>query len=59
MQKLLHWPLMLVGVQVLLGGLNVVLAAPGFVQISHLLLAQLVWVSVCCAYFAMAERQSL
>jgi heme A synthase len=58
MQKLLHWPLMLVGVQVLLGGLNVVLAAPGFIQISHLLLAQLVWVSVCAAYFAMAERQA-
>jgi heme A synthase len=55
MVGLLRWPLMLVGMQVLLGVLNIVLAAPGVVQIGHLLLAQLVWVSCCAAYLAMGR----
>ncbi len=58
MVALLRWPLMLVGMQVVLGVLNIVLAAPGVVQIGHLLLAQLVWVSCCAAYLAMGRRAS-
>ena len=58
MVGLLRWPLMLVGMQVLLGVLNIVLAAPGVVQIGHLLLAQLVWVSCCAAYLAMGRGTS-
>jgi heme A synthase len=59
MVGLLRWPLMLVGMQVLLGVLNIVLAAPGVVQIGHLLLSQLLWASCCVAYLAMGrgERQ--
>jgi heme a synthase len=56
MRRLLHWPLMLVGVQVLLGATNIVLAAPGWLQIMHLLGAQLIWVSVCAAYLALGRR---
>ena len=56
MRKLLHWPLMLVGIQVLLGATNIVLAAPGWLQIVHLLGAQLVWVSVCAAYLSLSRR---
>ena len=58
MVALLRWPLMLGGMQVVLGVLNIVLAAPGVVQIGHLLLAQLVWVSCCAAYLAMGRRAS-
>jgi cytochrome c oxidase assembly protein subunit 15 len=47
---------MLVGLQVLLGGTNIVLAAPGWLQIVHLLGAQLVWVSVCAAYLSLNRR---
>lgn len=56
MRRLLHWPLMLAGVQVLLGALNVVFAAPGVLQIGHLLVAQLLWVSCCVSYLAMGRR---
>jgi cytochrome c oxidase assembly protein subunit 15 len=56
MKKLLHWPLMLVGVQVLLGVLNIVFAAPGGLQIGHLLVGQVLWVSCCVSYFAMGRR---
>ncbi len=58
MRKLLHWPLALVGVQVILGGLNVLLAAPGWVQIGHLLLAQILWVA-CCASFIALRRMAV
>lgn len=56
MRRLLHWPLMLVGLQVLLGATNIVLAAPGWLQIVHLLGAQLVWVSACASYLALGRR---
>lgn len=56
MKKLLHWPLLLVGVQVLLGVLNIALAAPGWVQIGHLLLAQLLWVACCASFMALRGR---
>lgn len=59
MRKLLHWPLMLAGVQVVLGPLNILLAAPGWMQIAHLLVAQLLWVALCAAYLALGRRQSL
>jgi heme A synthase len=55
MVALLRWPLMLVGMQVVLGVLNIVLAAPGVVQIGHLLLSQLLWASCCVAYLAMGR----
>lgn len=59
MRKLLHWPLMLAGVQVVLGPLNILLAAPGWMQIAHLLVAQLLWVALCAGYLALGRRQSL
>jgi len=34
------------GAQLLLGGVNIVLNAPGWLQLVHLLLAQLLWISV-------------
>lgn len=34
------------GAQLLLGGVNIVLNAPGWLQLLHLLLAQLLWISV-------------
>ena len=55
MVGLLRWPLMLVGIQVIFGAMNVALAAPGAVQIGHLLLAQLVWISCCTAWLAMGR----
>ncbi|MFN0105404.1 MAG: COX15/CtaA family protein [Bryobacteraceae bacterium] len=58
MRKLLLWPLMLVGVQVAAGALNIVLAAPGWMQIAHLLGAQVLWVAVCAVYLAMGRRVS-
>ena len=54
MRKLLHWPLMIVGVQVLLGALNITLAAPGWMQIVHLLVAQVLWVACCAGLMALA-----
>ena len=56
MQSLLHWPLALVGGQVVLGAVNIVLAAPGWLQIVHLLGAQVLWVAVCASYLAMGRR---
>lgn len=56
MRKLLHWPLLLTGVQVLLGGLNIALAAPAWMQIAHLLAAQLLWVALCAVFLAMERR---
>ncbi|HEU0123494.1 MAG TPA: COX15/CtaA family protein [Bryobacteraceae bacterium] len=58
MVGLLRWPLILVGVQVLLGAVNITLAAPGWMQIVHLLTAQLVWVSVCVAYLALGRSSA-
>lgn len=59
MRRLLHWPLMLVGLQVVFGALNIVLAAPGWMQILHLLGAQVLWVAVCACFLALGRRQSL
>jgi len=59
MRKLLHWPLVLVGLQVLFGATNIVLAAPGWLQIVHLLGAQLLWVSVCATYLSLARPSAL
>lgn len=56
MRLLLLWPLAMVGVQVALGAVNIVLAAPGWMQIAHLLGAQLLWVGVCAVCLAMNER---
>ena len=56
MRSLLHWPLLLVGGQVVLGAVNIVLAAPGWLQIAHLLGAQVLWVAVCASYLAMGRR---
>ncbi len=46
----------LVWAQVLAGSLNVALRAPGWLQLSHLLLAQLVWIAAVLLYFAAAEE---
>ena len=56
MQSLLNWPLALVGGQVVLGAVNIVLAAPAWLQIAHLLGAQVLWVAVCASYLAMGRR---
>lgn len=56
MRRLLHWPLMIAGVQVLLGALSIALAAPGWMQIVHLLTAQVLWVSLCAGFMAMGRR---
>lgn len=40
-----HWPVSLAGTQVLLGAANIALAAPGWMQVIHLLVAQLLWVA--------------
>ncbi len=40
------WALALVVLQTVLGVVNIMLAAPGWIQILHLLLAQLVWLAV-------------
>ena len=55
MQWLLRLPLMLVGVQVLLGFSNIALAAPGWMQIVHLLMAQVLWVSVCMVWMGLRK----
>ena len=47
---------MLVGLQVILGAANIALAAPGWMQITHLLIAQLLWVSVSAAYLALGRK---
>jgi heme a synthase len=59
MRRLLHWPLALVGVQVVLGALNVLLAAPGWLQIGHLLMAQVLWVACCASFLALRGRASV
>jgi len=41
-----------------MGLLNIVLAAPGWLQIGHLLGAQLLWVACCAAWLAMGRRVS-
>jgi len=56
MRTLLLWPLLLVAVQVAMGAFNIVLAAPGWMQIAHLLGAQVLWVSVCAGYLAIGRR---
>lgn len=56
MRKLLHWPLRLVGIQVLVGVLTIVFAAPGWLQIGHLLVGQVLWVSCCAGYVAIGRR---
>jgi heme A synthase len=56
MRKLLYWPLMIVGLQVVMGVLNIAFAAPGWLQIGHLLGAQVLWVAVCVSYLAMGRR---
>ncbi|MBI2688769.1 MAG: COX15/CtaA family protein [Acidobacteria bacterium] len=55
MRTLLRWPLLLVGLQVIIGFSNIALAAPGWMQIVHLLMAQVLWVSVYCAWLATEE----
>lgn len=49
--------LLLVGVQVMLGMLNVALAAPGWMQIVHLLVSQGVWLAVSLSWIK--ERAAL
>jgi len=56
--RLFRVPIMLVGVQVLIGAANILLAAPGWMQIIHLLVAQVLWVSMCACYFAMRRAAS-
>ena len=56
MQSLLNWPLGLVVGQVVLGAVNIVLAAPGWLQIAHLLGAQVLWVAICVSYLATGRR---
>lgn len=47
-----HWPISLAGTQVLIGLANILLAAPGWMQIVHLLVAQALWVACVRAYSA-------
>lgn len=58
-RRLLHWPLWLTALQIILGALNILLAAPGWMQITHLLMAQLLWVSLCAGFLALESSQSL
>lgn len=48
--------LVLAAAQVLLGFLNIALAAPGWMQIVHLLAAQLLWMAGCSAWLGLRER---
>lgn len=48
----------LVVVQVLLGALNVALGAPGWVQLLHLLLAQVLWIALVLLLYARASHWS-
>ncbi len=41
-----HWTLALVLAQTLIGVINIMLAAPGWIQLLHLLCAQLLWIAV-------------
>jgi heme A synthase len=56
MRKLLYWPLVIVGLQVIMGVVNVVLAAPAWMQIAHLLGAQALWVAMCAGCLGMGRR---
>jgi heme A synthase len=44
-RKLILWPMALLVMQVALGVVNILLAAPGWMQILHLLLAQVLWIA--------------
>ena len=53
------WTLLgLLGTQVLLGALNLLLLAPVWAQILHLLMADLVWIALVCLCASMLEQAS-
>lgn len=54
-RRRLHYPILFAGTQVLLGIFNIALGAPGWMQIVHLLVAQILWVSVFVNRLALKE----
>lgn len=53
-----HLTIALVGLQVVLGGANIWLSAPGWMQIVHLGLATLLWVELCLLAFSSLRARS-